>query len=203
MAPPETRHWPRAGAARAVAASGIWPVAGSGRSLPRTGPGSFWEDRGDRRHCGVDLYAPRGLDVVSIADGVVARAGVFTSPAMIPYWNTTYFILVEHAGVCTCYAELDSLGATTGDAISAGQAVGRIGCVLNTDAIGPGAPAYVRELKDRGLASMLHLEVYASPESFLLSDELYVGGNWFGREMPAGLLDPCDLLLGASADRIR
>ncbi|MEA1984377.1 MAG: hypothetical protein U9N13_01845 [Euryarchaeota archaeon] len=28
--------------------------------------GSFWEDRGDRHHCRVDLYAPLGSGVVSI-----------------------------------------------------------------------------------------------------------------------------------------
>lgn len=64
--------------------------------IPKKGyPGSFWEERGDRHHCGVDLYAPGNTEVVSIEDGIGAETGMMTSPEILPYWNPTYYVLVE------------------------------------------------------------------------------------------------------------
>ncbi|MDQ1252495.1 MAG: hypothetical protein QG646_1616 [Euryarchaeota archaeon] len=40
--------------------------------IPQKGEaGSFWENRGDRYHCGVDLYVPENTEVISIENGVV------------------------------------------------------------------------------------------------------------------------------------
>ena len=50
----------------------FWPLPDARPALPSDGdPGSFWEDRGDRHHAGLDLYAPAGSAVVSIEDGIV------------------------------------------------------------------------------------------------------------------------------------
>src|SRR5665647_264188 len=43
---------------------------------PKGEVGSFWEDRGDRYHCGVDLYAPENTEVFSVEKGVVAEIGL-------------------------------------------------------------------------------------------------------------------------------
>ena len=55
-----------------------WPVPDSySKYIPVNGnPGSFWEDRNDRHHCGIDIYAPIGSDVVSIEDGQVIETGI-------------------------------------------------------------------------------------------------------------------------------
>ena len=66
--------------------------------VPQKGEaGSFWEDRGDRYHCGVDLYAPENTEVVSVERGIVAETGLMTSPEILPYWNPTYYVIIEQS----------------------------------------------------------------------------------------------------------
>jgi murein DD-endopeptidase MepM/ murein hydrolase activator NlpD len=88
----------------------FWPVPNSyTKILPNAGtPGSFWEDRGDRNHCGIDIYAPRRSPVLAVDTGRVVEAGIFTSPVAVPYWNVTYYVLVQQEdGLVAKYAELD------------------------------------------------------------------------------------------------
>lgn len=180
-----------------AAEGGAWPLPGVERLVPARGsPGSFWEDRGDRRHCGVDLYAPAGSKVASIGEATVLEVGPFTNPRSVPYWNETLYLLVEdEGGRFFKLAELASAEVRVGDRIESGQILGRVGSVLNPMKIDDRAPAYIRGLKDRGRTAMLHLELYASrPES----SERYRGGNWFGPGRPRGLLDPTDLLIASS-----
>ena len=42
-------------------------------------PGSFWENRGDRHHCGVDIYPPPGSGIIAVENGEVIDVGLFTS----------------------------------------------------------------------------------------------------------------------------
>jgi len=161
--------------------------------LPREGgPGSFWEDRGDRHHAGVDLYAPQGARVIAIEDGRAISAGIFTSPDLIPYWNTTYQVTVAHvSGIFCRYGELGDLTVAHGDALRRGDTIGHVGEVLNLTRAGPGAPPYILGLKKQGRASMLHLEVYRSVPR---PTPRYSGGNWFLREKPENILDPARIL---------
>lgn len=55
-----------------------WPVPDSySKNIPLHGSsGSFWENRGDRYHCGVDIYAPPGSKVIAIECGEVIDLGV-------------------------------------------------------------------------------------------------------------------------------
>jgi murein DD-endopeptidase MepM/ murein hydrolase activator NlpD len=63
-----------------------WPVLNNySKIIPTSGSGSFWEDRGDRHHYGVDIYAPDNSDVLSIEDGKIIDIGIFTSLDKIPY----------------------------------------------------------------------------------------------------------------------
>lgn len=177
-----------------AAKGGAWPLPVGGRQVPAGGsPGSFWEDRGDRRHCGVDLYGPAGSEVVSIGEATVLEVGPFTSPRSVPYWNETLYLLVEdESGRFVKLAELASVEVMEGDRLASGQILGRVGSVLNPEKIDGRAPAYIRGLRDRGSTSMLHLELYGSRPA---SSERYRGGNWFGPGRPRGLLDPTDLLI--------
>lgn len=170
-----------------------WPLPGVDRDLPPEGtPGSFWEDRGDRHHAGVDLYAPPGSPVVALEEGMVVSAGVFTSPDLVPYWNRTFEVTIAHtSGIFCRYAELGDITVEPGDSVRGGGLIGHVGQVLNLALVGPDAPPYIRSLRDRGHCSMLHLEACSSlPEP----SPGYRGGNWFSRERPAQLLDPALLL---------
>lgn len=171
-----------------------WPVPGSSRvEVPASGtPGHFWEDRGDRRHCGMDIHAPAGSDVVAVEPGEVVTVAPFTSPEIIPYWNETFYVLIRHESGHFCkYAELGSTAVLRGEPVEAGQVIGQVGMVLNDQAIRDDAPFYIQKLKEAGLGSMLHLEVYRVMPKPLPN---YLGGNLFGAPRPAELVDPAQYL---------
>ena len=168
----------------------IWPVPLSYcRTLPAPGsPGSFWEDRGDRHHCGVDIYAPKGCQVLAVDDGIILETGVFTSPEIIPYWNTTFYVIMKDSeGVIIKYAEMEDILVKRGEKITAGQLLGHVGQVLNKEAIGVSSPAYIQHLKTSDNLNMLHFEMYRALPPVTA---MYLGGNTTLRNRPENLLDP-------------
>ncbi len=171
-----------------------WPVPESySKELPKKGEaGSFWERRDGRYHCGIDIYAPLGSRVLAVEGGIVIDIGIFTSPERIPYWNFTYYIIIEHeSGVFCKYAELGSVEVKVGDRVEAGQLIGKVGLVLNPAKISEDAPLYIRSLRENKRTSMLHFEVLRNPPFFY---DRYLGGNWFGEERPDNFMDPMEFL---------
>jgi murein DD-endopeptidase MepM/ murein hydrolase activator NlpD len=171
-----------------------WPVPKSIYSvLPKDGqPGSFWEDREDRHHAGIDLYAPPSSNVVAVESGTVVSVEEFTSPRILPYWNTTYSIMVKNPrGLFIRYAELEHVFVNNQDQVHAGQIIGEVGSVLIKDKIDHTSPHYIQKLKDADLPSMLHFEVYST---WPISGPRYLGGNFFTDEIPSGLIDPTTFL---------
>ncbi len=175
-----------------------WPVPGSrGTKVPLEGRGSFWEDRGDRRHCGVDLYAPHGSDVYAVEDGRVLDTGIMTSPDVMPYWNITYYAFIRHGTLVARYGELHDVTVAPGDETRGGDVIGHVGTVLNSRAVTDEAPAYIQQLSARDAVSMLHFELYRTvPEE----NAAYLGGNWFGDYQPGSLVDPTEYLKQAAHD---
>jgi murein DD-endopeptidase MepM/ murein hydrolase activator NlpD len=174
----------------------FWPVPNSyEKILPEKGAsGSFWEDRGDRRHCGVDIYAPEGSPVHAVEEGIVIRTSVFTSREMVAYWNTTYAVLIKQVdGFLSRYAELGHVRVSKGDRVKAGQIIGVVGSVLNLQAVSEDAPLYIRLLKENGRSCMLHFEVFRAEPDL---DHLYSGGNLFSSSRPDCLLDAAGYLTG-------
>jgi murein DD-endopeptidase MepM/ murein hydrolase activator NlpD len=171
-----------------------WPIQNySSKNIPREGQGSFSEDRGDRKHCGVDIYASRGSRVIAIEDGIVIAKWIFTSPKTNPYWNITYFVAIKHkSGNISKYCELEDVIVLEGTKVEGGQIIGHVGDVLNLELIDQNSPDYIQKIKASGIKSMLHFELY-SIEPFIL--ENYSGGNFFGDTMPHNLLDPTEYLL--------
>jgi murein DD-endopeptidase MepM/ murein hydrolase activator NlpD len=96
-----------------------WPLAGhskSGDVGPRTHPIYGHSSC----HTGIDIAAPSGTSVISADAGTVAA---ITSGG--PYGNA---VLVAHGGgLTTFYAHLSSVSVNVGDALSAGQEVGKVG----------------------------------------------------------------------------
>ena len=171
-----------------------WPAPNSfSKTIPAPDTaGAFWEDRGDRRHCGIDIYAPAASEAVAIEDGSVIGIGTFTSAEKVPYWNDTWHVLIENkTGLICKYAELGDVTVETGESIKAGQPIGHIGIVLDTAKITQDSPPYIQKLKKKEHLSMLHFELYSSPPG---DTEDYLGGNWFGDSRPENLLDPGEYL---------
>ncbi|MEA3457926.1 MAG: M23 family metallopeptidase [Candidatus Thermoplasmatota archaeon] len=171
-----------------------WPIPDSySKKLPKSGEaGSFWEDRKDRFHCGIDIYAPRYSKVLSIEDGEVIDTGIFTSPDSLHYWNTTQHIVIglKDGGYCL-YAELEDVQVSKGDFVNSGKIIGHVGQVLNKNKIGKDCPAYIQELVGKKHSSMLHFELY---KTLPADSEKYLGGNWFEKDKPEWLSDPTELL---------
>ena len=167
----------------------FWPVPDTTPRIPASNdPGSFWEDRGDRRHMGIDIYAPKGSRVVSIEDGTVLQTGVFTTPDLSPHWNLTAQVIIAHtSGVFCRYAELHDVTVEEGSRVHGGEVIGHIGEVLNFSRVSARSPAYIRDLMAAGRSSMLHLEVYSSAPKPVFE---YQGGNWFLPRKPVHIMDP-------------
>ncbi|MEN6293842.1 MAG: M23 family metallopeptidase [Methanobacterium sp.] len=161
--------------------------------VPQKGDaGSFWENRGDRYHCGVDLYAPENTEVVSIERGVVAETGLMTSPEILPYWNPTYYVVIEQSRGLFCkYGELAGFTVKKGDEIEPGSLIGHLGMVLNSEKIDDSCPLYIHKLKNKN-PSILHFEVWRNEP--ISAQRNYLGGNWFAEEMPENLIDPTGYL---------
>jgi murein DD-endopeptidase MepM/ murein hydrolase activator NlpD len=168
----------------------LWPVPKSfSKNIPKDKcQGSFWEDRGDRYHCGIDIYAPVGNEVVSVYDGSVIEIGTFTNKDIIPYWNKTKYVLLENNDGFFClYAELEDVIVKKKDFVKSGQVIGHVGLVLNRNEISDTSPIYIQKIKRRKNLSMLHFEVYNSKP---IKNEKYLGGNWLGENKPKDLIDP-------------
>ena len=172
-----------------------WPVPNSySKNIPINGSsGSFWENRGDRYHCGIDTYAPFGSKVLSVDEGIVLETGIFTTPRVVKYWNETKFILIKNQDGLICkYAELENILFKTKDIVKAGQLIGHIGTVLNVEKKNFNSPKYIQKIKKKKTLSMLHFELYSSKPD---KSNKYLGGNWFGTNKPKKLLNPNNYLI--------
>jgi murein DD-endopeptidase MepM/ murein hydrolase activator NlpD len=171
-----------------------WPVPNSySKKIPTIGlSGIFWEDRGDRHHCGIDIYAPEGSDVIAVENGETIDIGLFTSPLWVPYWNTTYYVLIKNTTGYICkYAELRDVNIYISEKISSRQLIGHVGQVLNSKKIIKKSPSYIKKLKGENKLSMLHFELQKIP---LIKSEYYLGGNWYGSKKPRYLVNPVSYL---------
>lgn len=90
-----------------------WPARGSVTS----GFGPRW----GRMHQGIDIGAPAGAPIVAAKAGRVVHAS-----AMRGYGNV---VMVAHGGgLTTVYAHQSAIFARTGQEVSQGQQIGRVGC---------------------------------------------------------------------------
>jgi len=170
-----------------------WPVLGFKKTIPLLGEtGGFLQHRGDRKHCGIDIYAPKNTPVVAIETGKVVLVDLFTSPDLISYWNKTFQIIIKgESGLFYRYAELNDSCVQIDENVQEGKTLGHVGRVLNIKRIDESSPAYIQRLKNQKHDCMLHLEIYdAEPKK----NDHYLGGNWFGRDNPDHIRDPAEIL---------
>ncbi|MEF8847786.1 MAG: M23 family metallopeptidase [Candidatus Thermoplasmatota archaeon] len=170
-----------------------WPVINSNKDNLKNKEDNFWKNRGDRYHCGLDIYSNKGNKVLSITKGKVYKTGTFTSPKINNYWNKTYYILIKfNKNKYLKYAELEDFYIQKGDMVKPGSIIGKIGQVLKPEKIEGSSPKYIHKLKKRRNLSMLHLELYE--KNPITNHKFYSGGNWFGENKPKCLKNP-DLIL--------
>jgi murein DD-endopeptidase MepM/ murein hydrolase activator NlpD len=172
----------------------VWPVPDSfSRVIPMdNAQGSFWENRQDRNHAGVDIYAPSGSVVLATEDGFILETCIFTSPDVIRYWNITYSILLKTPdNRILRFAEMGDITVKQGQKVVAGDLLGHVGIVLNTDKIDETSPGYIQKLKVANLPAMLHFEMYSS---LPIEVQNYLGGNFFKGQRPVSLINPTEYL---------
>lgn len=109
---------PAAAPARPAASSGgfAWPMCA--RVTSEYGP------RWGSMHRGIDLGAPSGSPIRSVAAGTVIYAG----------WQNGYgnITLIDHGGVVSAYAHQSSFAVGQGARVSQGQVIGYVGMTGNT-----------------------------------------------------------------------
>ena len=172
----------------------FWPVPNSYSKKIPTLPssGSFWENRKDRYHCGIDIYATEGSDVISIDEGKVIDVGIFTSPDLVAYWNITKYVTIKiRDNLFLKYAELSDVIVKVNQLLRPGQLIGHVGTVLNFKKINEKSPKYIQKIKSENNPSMLHLETYNIKPN---NTTEYLGGNWHNNRKPKNLLKPINYL---------
>ncbi|RAK58200.1 M23 family peptidase [Phenylobacterium deserti] len=126
-----------------------------------------WEEAG-RLHAGVDIQAPAGEPIRAAADGVVTRIG--------QEGGYGRFVEITHAeGLTTLYGHMGAFlpDLKTGDAVKAGQPVGKIGSTGTST--GAHLHFEVRDRKDRPLNPELFLgRSFAAAEDLPLREALRV-----------------------------
>lgn len=97
-----------------------FPVAGKDEAAIQ----SFWgapRDGGRRKHEGNDVFAPRGTDLLAVAEGTVSRTGNGG------LGGKTVWLRDPDTGLRYYYAHLDEQRVSRGQYVSRGQVVGTVG----------------------------------------------------------------------------
>lgn len=81
--------------------------------------------RGERRHRGVDFFAPRGTDVLAVQDGMVTRAHKRYTRGFSGYGRVV--VLRIDAGPYVLYSHLDDVYVSSGERVQRGQRIGTVG----------------------------------------------------------------------------
>jgi hypothetical protein len=96
-----------------------FPIAGGSGKI-----GSMWgdeRDAGDRRHEGIDLFAPKGTPVIAAADGVVTRVNENRLGGKV-VWQRP-----KGKNLSLYYAHLDEQLVNFGQKVNAGDTIGLVG----------------------------------------------------------------------------
>lgn len=93
----------------------IWPLNG-----PIT---SYYGPRWGRMHTGIDIDGATGQPIVASNSGTVIMAGVYSG-----YGNC---VIIDHGGVQTLYAHMNSINVSDGEQVAQGEIIGTVGATGN------------------------------------------------------------------------
>ena len=153
-------------------------------------PGAFGFKRRLNYHSGVDLYCLNNSVVRPIESGIVVGTGIFTGPEVnTPWWNTTYYMMVQGATGVFLYGEIHKPGLTIGNEINAEEfpIIAHVSQVLFDDKLREDIPCHS--------TSMLHLELYKHGTNKPC--------DWQEFQKPPELLDPTPFLIYAYAENLK
>lgn len=124
---------------------------------------SCWGMRNGRMHKGIDFALPRGRDIKSVGSGKVVQAGW-------SYEGLGYSVVVDHGdGYMTVYGHASKVLVRTGQRISAGHVIAKVGSTGNSS--GPHLHLGVARTKQlRALFNSL-----INPAPWLRSHDVYAG----------------------------
>ena len=100
----------------------LWPLTSTPKSWTSGGSFGASRDGGDRRHQGIDLYAPKGAAVIALEDGVITKSQGWSG-------SGTRAIFVDHpkAGITVLYGAVSPGSYKVGDKVTRGQKLAEIG----------------------------------------------------------------------------
>lgn len=98
----------------------VWPCPSSSRVTSDYGPRTAPTGGASSYHRGLDIGASYGADIVAAADGVVAFAGYSNA-------SGNYLTISHGNGIYSVYMHCSSLVASSGQRVSAGQVVAKVG----------------------------------------------------------------------------
>ena len=93
----------------------IWPLNGAITS--------YYGPRWGRMHTGIDIDGTTGQPIVAANSGTVIMAG--------PYSGYGNCVIIDHGGVQTLYAHMNSINVSQGQQIAQGEIVGTVGSTGN------------------------------------------------------------------------
>lgn len=145
-------------------------------------PGAFGFHRRVNYHSGVDLYCKNGTFVHPVEDGIVVSKGKFTGPDVgTPWWNTTYYLMIQGNTGVFLYGEIYEPVLEIGTEVTMEEypVIGVVKQVLFDD-------RYREDIPHHSTA-MLHIELYKHGTNKPCDWQTYV--------KPAELLDPTPFLI--------
>lgn len=143
-------------------------------------PGAFGFQRRVNWHPGIDLYTTDKQSVRAIEDGIVVGTGIFTGPAIeSPWWEETYYLMIEGKTGVFNYGEIYEPDYKVGDVVIEFENIAKIKRVLFEHKLRPDIPGHS--------CSMLHLELYTHGTTEPV--------HWHQFQKPSNLLDPTPHLL--------
>ncbi len=148
----------------------FWPLPSVKKAVPKSKSkkGFASNRRGNRFHCGTDIPASCGTDVIAIEEGIVKNIFLFTYPSLDKYnrYKKSYAIAIQHTnGNYGVYCEVQKPKLTIGQKIKAGQKIAKVKRIFSYNSI----------------HTMLHFEYHSKlPKKTT---------RWYQNKKPKGLLN--------------
>ncbi|MBT3298275.1 M23 family metallopeptidase [archaeon] len=113
----------------------FWPVPSTKKNVPKSKfkKGFGRNKEGGRFHCGTDILAKYGSNIIAIESGLIKNIFLFTYLELDQFnkYENTYAIAIQHEkGNYALYCELQKPKLKIGQKVKAGQLIGKVGRIF-------------------------------------------------------------------------